>query len=280
MILESTKLKLEEISTVFLAGVADCYICKDLKTGGATLYTVLRVRDHGVIRDILEMYERADLSEVSLLDSFASDGAHVLVFPYRKERPLDSFYIGEERELTNCEDICINVILACMTSGLPWPLLYLVLRQRLLNLNKDDSVYLTYTVNLDELEPERRERDCVVECARVLMGLLEDKMALKADSYQLLQKKIANQSYSKFTELYRDIRIAAVPNKRKGLIYRFKRWLAARSDRIFGILFWVCLILGFIALAMLLSNIAFGDIPWLRLFYNTFKRIGTESLLQ
>ena len=43
-------------------------------------------------------------------------------------------------------------------------------------------------------------------------------------------------------------------------------------------LFWVSLILVIIALAMLFSNLVLGDIPWLRLFINSFKRIGTESL--
>ncbi|MCR5503817.1 MAG: hypothetical protein K6F53_12500 [Lachnospiraceae bacterium] len=278
MIFESSKLKLEEVSTVRITPVNDCLICKDLKTNGAVMYTVLRVRDHEMVRNLLTMYEALESNDNPLLDSYSAEGDHIFIFPYRKERPLDLFYMGDTMPLQQSEDICINVILTCMTSGLPWPLLYLALRQGLLNLNRDDSVYLTYTIDLSELNPEIREKDCVVECARILMTLLESKAAQKADSYLLLQKKSANQSYSFFTELYRDVRLASAPKRKKGLWHRFLRFLAARSDFFFGILFWICLILAIVAIAMFLTNIAFGDIPWLRLFFNSFKKIGTEVL--
>ncbi|MBR4529106.1 MAG: hypothetical protein IKO80_02385 [Lachnospiraceae bacterium] len=278
MILVSPKLRLEEVSTVRISGVSDILICKDLNTGGAVLYTVLRVRDHEIVRRLLSLYESQHFEDDPLIDNFSSEGAHVFVFPYRKERPLETFYMGDTKSLTECEDICINVILACMTSGLPWPLLYLCLRQGLLNLNRDDSVFINYEIELTDLDAEIRERECVVECARILLLLLESKASLKADSYQLLQKKTANQSYFRFTELYRDIRLAAAPRSRTGIIRRIIRWFRYHSDTIFGMLFWVSLILVIIALAMLFSNLVLGDIPWLRLFINSFKRIGTESL--
>ncbi|MBQ7678485.1 MAG: hypothetical protein IJT34_01360 [Butyrivibrio sp.] len=280
MILESSKLKLEEISTVRLTPVCNCLICKDLRMEGATLYTVLQVRDHEVIHALLTLYGTNSIADSPLVDFFSSADAQIFVFPWRKERPLLEFYVGDVMPLTQCEDICINVILACMTSGLPWPILYLVLRQRLLNLNRDDSVYLSYSVDLTELDLTKHERDCVEECADILMLLLESKSSQKADSYQLLGKKIASRSYNKFTELYRDVRLAAAPKGRKGILYRIRCIFARHRDTLFGILFWVCLILGIVALAMLISHLTLGDIPWLRLFLNTFKQIGTESLLQ
>ncbi|MCR5033158.1 MAG: hypothetical protein K6A92_09870, partial [Lachnospiraceae bacterium] len=104
--------------------------------------------------------------------------------------------------------------------------------------------------------------------------------SLKADSYLLLQKKIASRSYSKFTELYRDVRISATPKGRKGILSRIKTWFTVNKDRLFGVLFWFCLILVVIAAFMFLTNAFLGDVPWLRFFINNFKRIGTESLLQ
>ncbi|MCR5251328.1 MAG: hypothetical protein K6E50_12040 [Lachnospiraceae bacterium] len=280
MIYESNKLKLEEVGTVLLSPAGDCLICKDLRMDGATMYTVLRVPDHEIVRMLISVFEEIGMENSCLVDSFVAEGSHIFVFPYRKERPLDQFYMGDAMPLERCEDICINVILACMTSGLPWPVLYLILDQWKINLNKDDSVFLSYTMDLTGLDPLKKERDCTVACARIILQLLEGQTSQKADSYILLKKKIGNQSYNKFTELYRDIRIAAVPKGRMGIFFRIRHWFSARSDTFFGILFWICLILAIIALAMLATNLLTGDVPWLRMFINNFKRIGTESLLQ
>ena len=280
MIFESDKLKLEEVGTVYLSAACDCLICRDLNMGGSTMYTVLRVSDHEIVRKLISIFDENRENDKVLVQSFSADGVHIFVFPYRRERSLDDFYMGDTMPLTRCEDICINLILACMTSGLPWPYLYLVLEQHKLNINRDDSIFLNYGVELKDLDTEKREKDCVVACARVLLKLLESKADQKADSYTLLSKKIENQSYTKFTELYRDVRIAAVSKGKQGILTRIRRWLAARKDRFFGLIFWLSLILVIIALAMLLSNLVLGDIPWLRLFVNNFKNIGTESLLQ
>jgi len=280
MIFESSKLKLEEVGVIHLSPGGDCLICKDLNSGGNVMYTVFRVLDHDLVRLVISLFENLGAEESALVDSFATENCHIFVFPYRKERPLQDFYMGDTMSLEKCEDICMNVILACMTSGLPWPFLYCILDQELLNLNKDDSVFFSYGVRLKSLSTDIREKDCVVACAGILMRLLESKAAVKADSYMLLQKKIASRSYSKFTELYRDVRMAATPAGKVGPIARFKIWFSIHKDRVFGILFWICLILVIVALAMLVTNAAFGDVPWLRIFINNFKWIGTESLLQ
>ncbi len=280
MIYESSKLKLEEVGVEHISPGGRCLICKDLNVTGNTLYTVFCISDHELVKTLISLFERQGAPDPVLIDSFVSDNDHVFVFPYRKERPLKDFYMGEVMPLTRCEDVCINVILACMTSGLPWAVLSLILEQKLLNLNKDDSVYLSYGVRLDKLDPNVREKDCAVLCAGILMDLLESKANYKADSYLLLQKKIASRSYSKFTELYRDIRIAATPKRKPGILSRIRIWFSYNKDRLFGILFWISLILVIVALAMLVTNALFGDVPWLRFLFNNFKRIGTESLLQ
>ncbi len=280
MIYESSKLKLEEVGVVHVSRAGKCLICRDQNVDSATMYTVLAVSDHEIVRNLISMFDKYGTADSVLIDSFVSDNDHIFVFPYRKERSLREFYMGDTMGLERCEDICTNVILACMTSGLPWAVLSLILEQGLLNLNKDDSVYLSYGVRFDKLDPNVREKDCVVLCAGILLELLESKANLKADSYILLQKKINSRSYSKFTELYRDIRIAASPRRKPGLISQIRLWFSINKDRLFGILFWISLILVITALAMLVSSAIFGDVPWLRFFFNNFKRIGTESLLQ
>ena len=43
---------------------------------------------------------------------------------------------------------------------------------------------------------------------------------------------------------------------------------------------WVCILLVLLVIASFVTQAIFGDIPWLRFFFNAFKKIGTESLLQ
>lgn len=61
---------------------------------------------------------------------------------------------------------------------------------------------------------------------------------------------------------------------------RIRVWFARRQDVLFRILLCICLILGGLALVSLISQLLFGDIPWLRILFNGFKTIGTESLLR
>ena len=281
MIYQSQKMRLKCIRVIERMKVNDIVICQDLNAAEEGLYTVLVVHDHEVVRKFLTIYERSDYApDASCVDSFSDQGAFVIVYPYLKERALQDFYMGDSYQLSECEEICINTILACISAEIPYPILYLILKQKQLHLAKNHNVYLGYTINLEELDEKKTERDCAVQCAKILRELLEPKASQKAISYQLLDKKISKKSYHRFTELYKDIRIAAAPKKRAGIFASIRAWFARNKDQIFGILFWVCVVLVLLVIATFVTQAIFGDIPWLRLFINGFKKIGTESLLQ
>jgi hypothetical protein len=283
MIYESEKMRLEGIRIIKTAGEYKCLVCKDLTSGGKSLCTVLAVHDHEVVRAMLEIFEGQEdrpEEEKTLLDHFSMGEEYIFVFPYRRERPLDSFYMGDAYPLQECEDVCINVLLTCISCNLPYPFLYLILSQRQLNITRDHSIFFSYAVDPQELDISKNERDCTVECARILLGLLESKANQKAISYQILSKKIANKSYQKFTELYRDIRITAAPKEKHGILAKIRAFFRRNMDFFFRILLVVSIVLGLVALVLLLTNTIFGDIPFLRIFFNGFKKIGTESLLQ
>ena len=199
MIYESGKMRLLPVATKSIGKVNDCYICRDLASSGGILYTVIVVHEHKIVRKILELFQLSGRSGKDVLvDNFAVADKHVLVFPYHNERPLFYFYVGETLSLSKCEDICISTILACITCDLPYPILYLLLKNEKLNLSSDGSVYLSYDMSLDELDETIAERECTDICARLLLRILEPKSGQKATSYYLLEKKVANGSYQKF----------------------------------------------------------------------------------
>ncbi len=281
MIYESGKMRLLPVSTRFVSEVNDCYICRDMASSGGILYTVLVVHDHDVVRRVIEMMRMGNRTgEGTLIDQFSHGDKQILVFPYHRERPLKEFYSGDAMTLAQCEETCISTLLACITCDLPYPLLYLLIKGGQLNISADRSVFLSYEMDLSLMDPEIGESECTDECAHILLELLEPKSGEKATSYYLLSKKTANGSYDRFTDLYRDITIAAVSNKKLSVFARIRLWFKRHTDNIIGILFWLSVFLGIVALSLLISKLFLGGNSWLRLLYNTFKQIGTESLLQ
>ena len=150
----------------------------------------------------------------------------------------------------------------------------------MLNLASDGSVYFGYEMDLSKLDDTISEKECTDICAKILLKMLQPKAGQKATSYYLLEKKTANSSYTRFPDLYRDITIAAVSKKKITVWFLIKLWIKRNSDTIIGVLFWISLILAVITLSIILSRIFLGGNSWFRLLFNTFKKIGTESLLQ
>lgn len=281
MIYSSRENSYTVLSTVFKGQVNDCYLAKNPDRGDQSVHTLIVIKDHETVKDLMEIFRLWKNKEGSpLLECFSTGREFCLVFPYRIERELSKFFVGEAFTLKRCEDICENVILSCIASSLPPALLYLILDQEKLNLSKDDSVYLSYTLDLKDLDKTKNEKDCATECAKILLEILATKASEKNISYVLLSKKMQNRSYSRFTEIYRDLKIASTPAKKRNIITIIKSFFYRNADSLFGILFWISLILMIVALGLLFSHLVLGDIPILRIFFNSFKNIGTESLLQ
>lgn len=280
MVYQSQKMNLECLQIVKKSRVNDICVCRDLSTAAGNLYTLLMIKEHQVAKAYLEVFEQAGMSaQDSYIHNFSEQGVFCMAFEYKQERPLSKFYAGGSYTLAECETICENLIMTCMMSNLPYPILYLILKQGQINLARDHSVYLGYGIDLTELDTKKTERDCAVQCASIIRELLSSKKAQKAFSYRLLEKKISRKSYDRFTELYKDIRITAAPKKEKGIRRKLMRLWNKNQDTVFRILLVICVVLAVLAAVSLICQLVFGDIPWLRIFFNGFKVIGTESLV-
>lgn len=281
MIFYSPKVSYEVVSVRDKTQVNECYIARNSREEDGSLYLLLLIKEHETVRKLLNILRVMPSSDESpLIESFSVKEDYMLVFPYRAERPLDSFFVGDAYTLAQCENISTNLILSCIASYLPYPLLFLILSQRKINLTRDENIFLSYDIDLTELDEHKGERDCASECALIILDILSSKADQKNVSYELLKRKTANRSYSRFTEIYRDIMIASASVKKKSILVRIKSLIYRNLDRIFGIIFWISLILMIIAIVLFLTHFMWGDIPFLRLFFNSFKNIGTESLLQ
>lgn len=278
MIYRSDLLTLRSVMDVFQGKVNDIMICEELSGSRESYYTLLAVKDHETVKKLLRILEQQDGGESCVVDTFSCNNEFCLVFPYTKERRLADFYMAKTMPLARCEEICMNLLLQCMASTLPYPLLELVLKQGQLHLRKDNSVALGYCLDLAELNENSTERECAMQCAVQIRRLLRDKTARKNVSYELLLKKIPKQGYHSFRELYRDLKLSAVKTERLSLrAYVADTWKRHQVG-ILRFLLKLSVVLAVLVLILFLSNVIWGEIPFLRLFVNTFKQIGTESL--
>ena len=280
MIYRSEHLTLRSVMDVFQGEVNDVMICEEISGGRGSYYTLLTVKDHETVKKLLRIIECAEKDMDCCVETFTYNNNYCMLFPYIKERKLEDFYMGKAIPLAVCEEICLNLLLQCMASTLPYPLLELALMQGQIHLLKDNSIVLGYSIDLTQLDENSGQKECTMQCAIRIRDLLQEKTSKKNVSYQLLLKKIPKQSYQDFRELYKDIRLSKTSIEKKGIRSSIKGFWQRNQSVIFRSLLYLSVIMLIIVIAMVATDLIWGDIPILRLFKNSFKQIGTESLLK
>ena len=128
MIYYAQNMELEVISQVFHGSVNDVAVCRDRLSASGTLYTLLVVRDRECARKLLTVMEGNQRSGESVcLLQFSQNETMLFLFSYREERKFSSFAAGQMTSPEAGEAIGINLVMECLSTGLPWPLLYMVL---------------------------------------------------------------------------------------------------------------------------------------------------------
>lgn len=284
LIYHAGNMALTPIAEVFRSPVNDVLICRDANAPASMRYLLWVIHDRACVKQLLPVFENGEgpslTGDPPYLLRFTQNDLLCYVFPYREERRLAAFAPGQMTNAVIRERICVNLVIECLSSPLPYPLLYLLLHQECIHLEKDNSVFFLPTLDLSELDPEKGEEDCVAVCAQILLDLLEGggRRRRQLKSYELIRKKLAKRAYSGFPELYHDIKVTAIPEHKLGWRARLKGFWIRNKDRIFKILLVLCIIMVILALIFALSQLILGDIPLLRLFERAFEVIGTETL--
>ncbi len=279
MIYQSDRITYCPVMTVSHGVVNDILICRDNDTNRNSFYTLLVFKDHETVKKLIRILETSRYGYDCCLDFFQYQSSYCMAFPEVKERKLEDFYMAEQFSNDKCAEICEKLVLQCMLSKLPYPLLYLVLKQEQIHLLKDYNIELGYTLDLSELDETVGEKECAGACAFLVRKLLQKKKNKKNIGYRLLSKKIPREDYNSLQTLYRDLKVARKAGKKRGFFTRLKLWWSNGQGGFFRMLLIICLILLIFTLICFLSQAIFGDIPFLRILFNHFKTIGTESLV-
>ncbi len=278
----SQGMRLSEVQLISENEYGRVTVCEDLSSSERTRYAVYITDDHEIISKLHRVYHNAtNIPSDTEISYFSDQGHFLVVFPYVPARELLKFYMGSTMPIPECEEVFKNYVITCMTSNLPWPVLYLALSQSQVNVARDGSVYLSYSFDLSGLNEEIKEGDCVALCVRDLMDMLSQKPAnIRWDLRELLTKRSKRAVFTRFTELYRDIEVASGRNRKGGFFRRILLWFSDNKDQLFRVFLTISIILVIFTIVTFLTNAIFGDVPWLRLFIRSFERIGTQSLTE
>ena len=278
----TSNMRLSELWLVQENGSSRVMVCEDINSPERIRYSVFVTEDHEIISRLHRVYSDAkNLSSDTDIHYFSDGGRFLVYYPYVEPRPIEDFYMGRNMPIGQCESICKNYIITCMTCELPWQVLYLAIRQGQVNIARDGSVYLSYAIDLALMDEQVTERDCVALVTDALVYMLSQKDAgIKWELRDLLVKKRDRSAFTSFAQLYRDVDIASGRHTRGGFFRRLLVWFDDNKDRLFRFFLVICIILLIFTLITFLTNAIFGDVPWLRLFIRSFERIGEESLLQ
>ena len=283
MIYEVDGMKLEVVGEIFRGSANSVLVCRDLNSSVNAQYTILSIHDSDTIKKTLRLFtedERCCESPPYLM-RFSQNEELCFLFPYRPERKLAAFAAGQTDSANSREEIAVSIVMECLSTTFPYPFLYLIIKQKNIQLNQDNTVYFTPHFDLSELDEEKDEAACVSRCAGVLLGVLESQTGRKRSaSHELIRKKRAKKGYNSFPELYRDIRLTTSSSEKISLKARLKAFWKNNKDLVFRILLIACGVLMIAAGVLLISQLIFGEIPLLRLIGDPFKEIGTENLIK
>jgi hypothetical protein len=165
-----------------------------------------------------------------------------------------------------------------MTAQVPYPLLYLVLKQKKLNLSEDYGISVDYCIDMSAFDENTGEEECLRECLSFILILADEKGTDNYATYQVLSKRYMRGSYTTFLELYRDIENSDLMLEKDNIFRKLKRGWFQYGQRLWLIIKLVLFVIGIVAIILFICEFLFGDVPFMRIFVNSFKVIGDRNL--
>lgn len=279
MTYQTGNMLLQKTQDVFVGAINDVVVCRDIAADTTMFYTLLIIKDHLTAKRFLESFNTVADKNI-IVASFTNQNDYIVVFKYDRTRPVSSFFDADISKTNECEQLCMRIVAECMSCGIPYPVMYLMLTQDQLNTERDGSVYFTYNIDLSELDTGIGERECVLECGKMFYEFLNRVGSSRTASFRLIEMKNRRREYRHFTELYRDFKASAIAFDDGDRKTRLKNAARKRKDGFLRIVFIICAIIIVIALITLITELIVGDAAFFRIFSNPFKTIGTETMLQ
>lgn len=281
MVYYADDMALDEVRIVYSGEKNDVLVCQDIHSPIPVYYTLIVIKDRQCAKQMLTIYEGTAKScnkdETPYLKCFGQNEQLCFLYHYRQERHIHSFLEGQMLTPFDREQAAIHLTMEALSTPHPYPLLALLFRTGEVHIQKDNSIFFSPYFQLALLNDADAEESCTELCANMILEILQGgKKKLK--SMQLIQKKVNRHAYHGLHELYRDIRLTALPQKKSSILKRIQTWFLEHKDGLFRVLLVCCIIVVVIAVVMIICQLLLGDIPFLKLFEHSFDVIGTQRL--
>lgn len=277
MLYQSQQMTLKSVMMIVQGKVNDVCVCERVDAQDS-YYLMLVIHDHHTANKFLKMIEKKPNGRESYVDVFSQGKDFCVVFDYVKERRLVDFLDASPLSVEFFHTICTNLVTRCMESSLPYSVLYLILEQKQIHLDEDGQVTLSPAIDLTELDEECDEKKCLVLLSGLCRDILHKVNTRDNISYQLLMKKIPKQRYVSFHELYRDLCLSR-REKRANIFWRLWEWAKAHRRQLLKAVTILAIVLIATAMFVMICVAIWGEVPLLRIFTNSFTKIGNESLI-
>ena len=281
MFLNTGKNQYKIISEVLKGSVNDIYVCQNQKEPTAPYKTVWLVKDRRIAKALMGNLGNA------CEECFMHNENAGFVFEYGGQRLLDRFYQNTiQSESAQASRIWLELIVRCMTSGLPPAVLNMILKQKQIHISADGGIWFGYFLDLSEYDAQAGEKENAALCAAYIVQLIESGLVMNKDTAKnirvmnLILKKLDRKKYQEFMQLYSDMKLMtreSDPGSRKKSL---KAIVASRQDMIYKILAFLCIVLVCMVIFMLVGHLFFGEFSFWKLFHDSLEQIGTETLLQ
>lgn len=275
MIIEAAKEKYEVLAHVFHGRINDSYVCQKAGTGKKCILNVITgVKASKKLIAALYGEDR----EKPKAEAFTYMDKLCIEFPYYESRSITRFCDNDINTVQDYEKVLSNIAFECLSCELPFPILYLALCQQKLNLYSNLDVSIDYAIDFAKFNPSRGEADCIKACLSIMLRLYDDRFKRGSAVYGIISKKNKRDAYRSFMELYSDVRNSGISIERRKLSDRLKAFFVRYGNIIFTIFKVIVVILAVVIIIMVICQIFLGDIPFIRIFTNTFLEIGKRRL--
>ena len=167
MIYQINNMVLKVTQELLSGEVNDVVVCQDLSAATKTFYVVWVIKDNEISKIVLSIYDNFEKE-----DTYIARGTfkefYLYVFTYEECRSIGDFFMSEVEDIHECETMCTDIVVKCISCNIPYPIMYLQLDQKQLNRSKAGEIYFTYAVDLKEISEKIGEKECVSDCNIVL----------------------------------------------------------------------------------------------------------------
>ncbi len=266
-------MNLEAIGIFTRTEAADIYICTGREGGKKERMALWAVKDRRIIRMLVGM------RILPCLGSFPYGEQMCFLFPYREGYPVRRVF-NREWPPAKKKAYFLEMVSLCLTEGLPWEILALVLKQDAVCEDANGELYLSYCLELDGLDEGEDERSCAKLCGALILELLSGRDDKENQLRYLLEKKQKNEAYYTLGELYRDLSLVDPETKIERYLSKKPQIEEADLEKWRDRTVKAAAVLLGLALVCIFMQIIFGDIPVFRFLGEGLERIGSESLLK